>query len=492
VTTSRNTAGRAVIHWLRNDLRLTDNAALSAAVDSGLPVLPVYVLDDGVAGTWKAGGASRWWLHHSLASLDADLRRRGSRLIVRRGSTLDHLRDVARQSGAGAVFASRAYEPWAVGLETDVRDGLAADGIALRRFGGALLVEPEAVRTKGGTPFSVFTPFWRAVLAGPVPRAPRPAPTALAAPGRWPASLRLGDLGLLPTKPDWSGGIAAAWRPGEAGARARLDRFVSEALPGYGTLRDRPDLEATSRLSPHLHFGEISPASCWHGASAAAAAQGSGAAGGLEVFLKELGWREFSYHLLTQRPDLPEEPFKATFKAFPWRDDPRLQSAWRRGRTGYPIVDAGMRELWATGWMHNRVRMIVASFLIKHLLQPWQVGEAWFWDTLVDADLASNAASWQWVAGSGADAAPYFRIFNPIAQGEKFDPEGGYVRRWVPELAGLGREHLHAPWQAPAEALAAAGVVLGKTYPQPVVDHMAARERALAAYAQISATGASS
>jgi deoxyribodipyrimidine photo-lyase len=289
----------------------------------------------------------------------------------------------------------------------------------------------------------------------------------------------------LPSKPDWAGGLRDAWQPGEAEARKRLTAFLDGPIGDYAVLRDRPDLAATSRLSPHLHFGEISPAQCWHAASIKS---GKGEAKGAGTFLRELVWREFSYHLLFHNPDLPDAPFRREFAAFPWaRDHGDMLRDWQLGRTGYPIVDAGMRELWTTGWMHNRVRMIAASFLIKNLMIPWQAGEAWFWDTLVDADLANNAASWQWVAGSGADAAPYFRIFNPVTQGLKFDPDGAYVRRWVPELSRLAAPDIHCPWESPATVLAAAGVRLGKTYPHPIVDHRAARLRALEAYEHVKA-----
>jgi deoxyribodipyrimidine photo-lyase len=481
-----------IIVWFRQDLRLADQRALAAAARIGRPVVPVYILDEASPGAWGMGGASRWWLDKSLSALAGDLERIGSRLILRRGPAEEVLAALAAETGATDVYIQAAVEPWATALERRVHDALAGHGVALKRFDGALIKRADALRTKAGEPFKVYTPFWRAMVAHGPPPEPLPAPTVLAAPATWPRSDRLGDWALHPTKPDWSGGLAAAWIPGESGASARLDAFLASALPAYDEMRNRPDLPGTSQLSPHLHWGEISVATCWHRARAAAdavAARGTKADKGLETFLKELAWRDFSAHLLVHWPTLPEAPFKADFAAFPWRQDDAQLRAWQRGLTGYPIVDAGMRQLYETGWMHNRVRMIVASFLVKDLLLPWQDGEAWFWDTLVDADLASNAASWQWVAGCGADAAPYFRIFNPVSQGKTYDPDGAYVRRFVPELAGLPSAFIHEPWTAPPMVLASAGVRLGSTYPLPIVDHAKAREAALAALKTIKRGG---
>ncbi|WP_374569734.1 deoxyribodipyrimidine photo-lyase [Phenylobacterium sp.] len=466
------------IMWFRQDLRLADNPALLASAAGGRPVVCLYVLDEAGEGDWPAGGASRWWLHMSLAALAESLERLGQRLVLRRGPALAALREVVSETGAGAVVWNRRYEPAAATRDARVKAELKAAGVAAESFNAALLFEPWTIRTGGGGPYKVFTPFWRACLGAPAPPAPLAPPASIAAPPAWPAGEALDDWRLLPRAPDWAGGLRRAWTPGEAGAQARLQRFLSEGLEGYAAARDRPDLPATSRLSPHLHFGEIGPRQVF----AAVQALGAGSPGA-EKFLQELGWREFCHHLLFHFPALPAANFRAEFDAFPWADDPAGLDAWRRGRTGYPIVDAGMAELWTTGWMHNRVRMIAASFLIKHLLIDWRQGEAWFWDTLVDADLANNAASWQWVAGGGADAAPYFRIFNPVAQGEKFDPNGTYVRRWVPELARLPAAWLHKPWDAPAAVLAGAGVRLGTDYPRPIVDHAKARKRALDAFA---------
>ncbi|MBJ7535455.1 deoxyribodipyrimidine photo-lyase [Rhodomicrobium vannielii ATCC 17100] len=467
----------------RRDLRLSDHPALSAAAETGAPVLPVYILDDETPGRWRMGGASRWWLHQSLRSLGTDLEARGSRLVLRRGETERVLRDLIEETGARSIFFTRGYEPYQRALEGRLKPSLEARGVSLRRFGGQMLVEPESIANLAGEPFRVFTPFFRALSQRGAPATPLPAPLKLAAPDSWPRSDALASLALEPTKPDWAGGIRAAWRPGETAARERLAQFIETTLASYRTRRDEPGIDGTSRLSPHLAFGEIGPRQIWHAVQAAAEAAGDHAAA--DAYLREVGWREFSYHLLFHFPHLPEAPFRPEFAAFPWRDDETALEAWQRGRTGYPIVDAGMRQLWQTGWMHNRVRMIVASFLIKHLLLPWQTGADWFWDTLVDADLANNAASWQWVAGSGADAAPYFRIFNPVLQGEKFDARGDYVRVFVPELAKLPASLIHKPWTASAAALRDAGVTLGETWPHPIVDHAAARARALTAFAAV-------
>ena len=471
-----------VLLWFRQDLRLSDHRALAAAIKAGQPIIPVYILDDETPGPWKMGGASRWWLHKSLEALAADLEGLGSRLIFKRGSSRDLIIELMDETGADTMHVSRGYEPWTRKLEEEIAECLEARGRTFRRFQGALLFEPDVPKTKAGGPFRVFTPFYKACLELGPPKGPLPRPgRCLPSPADWPASDALEDWTLLPSSLDWAGGIGETWEPGEAGAEERLQRFMDEAMAGYSDKRDRPDIEGTSRLSPHLHFGEISPHRCWQAVEDRLAAEDGGARGG-RSFLRELVWREFSYCLLFHWPDLPTKAFRPEFEGFPWGRDERALRAWQRGQTGYPIVDAGMRELWETGWMHNRVRMITASFLIKDLLIPWQEGEAWFWDTLVDADLASNSASWQWVAGSGADAAPYFRVFNPMLQGKKFDPQGDYVRRYVPELAGLSDEHLHAPWEAPKEVLDAAGIKLGETYPRPIVDHRKARQRALQAY----------
>src|SRR5271165_5609079 len=456
--------------WFRSDLRLADHAALCAAIRGGRQILPVYVLDEDAAGAWAPGGASRWWLHHSLSALTASLARRGAPLVLRRGAAAEEIPALARAVGATEVHTGASALPWARRLDRLVAAALASDGVTLTRHRTTMLFNPDTFRTKPGGSYTVFTPFARACFSREPPRPPQPAPSRIAAVTP-PASDRLEDWTLLPTHPDWAGGLRADWTPGEAAAQARLRRFLADGLAGYADRRDLPDADGTSKLSPHLAFGELSPPQLWYAATACMQHNTKGA----ERFLTELLWREFSHHLLWFHPDLPEQPLRPSFARMPWRDDPAALDAWQRGRTGVPIVDAGMRQLWQTGWMHNRVRMIVASFLVKHLLLPWQAGEAWFWDTLVDADLASNSASWQWVAGSGADAAPYFRIFNPVLQGEKFDPEGDYVRAFCLELAKLPASIIHKPWEAGPELLARCGVKLGVTYPGPMVAHAQAR-----------------
>lgn len=448
--------------WFRQDLRLADNPALDAAKDG--PVLAVFVLEDAAAGPWAHGGASRWWLHHSLAALDAALRARGIALHLASGDAARIIPDLAARIGAGAVHANRQYEPWARARDKAVSAAL--DG-RLHLHTGALLHEPHAIRTQAGKPYGVYGAFARAIFARGEPPPPLAAPERLH--GSAVDGLPLDALGLIRAdQPAWWRGFHAEWTPGEAGAQGRIARFMARALAGYAEGRNLPGQEGTARLSPHLHWGEVSPRQVWHAARAAGAE-------GEAVFLKEILWREFSHHLLWHRPEMPDTALDPRFRAFPWEPDGRLLRAWKAGRTGYPIVDAGMRQLWRTGWMHNRVRMVAASLLVKQLLQPWQAGAACFWDRLVDADLAANSASWQWIAGCGADAAPYFRVFNPTLQGEKFDPAGAYVRRWVPELARVPDRYVHKPWEAPG------GPPAG--YPAPIVPPARGRERALAAHA---------
>jgi deoxyribodipyrimidine photo-lyase len=471
--------------WFRHDLRLADNPALLAAVRHGGPVIPVFIWSPEDEGRWPPGAASRWWLHQSLAELDASLRQRGSRLIIRRGPALEAIRELLNFTGAAAVYWNRRYEPAVIERDTRVKVALRRDGVIVETFSSDLLFEPGTVRSQRGKPYQVFTGFWNACLRAPEVAPPEDAPSQIAPLQYWPDSLKLAELGLEPAI-DWTGGIRACWCPGEGGAAAQLHRFVEEALSEYATGRDRPDRWGTSRLSPHLHFGEISVRRVWFEVRRGRPGAGSRQhASAVRVYSRELGWREFAHHLLFDWPQTPDQPLREQFAGFPWEPDRQKLRAWQRGRTGYPIVDAGMRELWRTGWMHNRVRMVVASFLVKDLLIPWQEGVAWFWDTLVDADLANNTLGWQWTAGCGADAAPYFRIFNPVSQGEKFDPAGDYVRHWIPELGKLPGEWMHRPWDAPAAVLASAGVELGETYPRPIVDHRQARARALEALERV-------
>lgn len=455
-----------IIVWFRRDLRLADNPALLAAVESRRPIVPVYIHAPEEEAPWQPGGAARWWLHHSLESLARRLDTFGARLVIRTGPSLEALRELLRETDARAVHFNRLYEPACRVRDERVAEKLEADGVQVRSFNAALLHEPWTIRTKSGDPYRVFTPFWRACQSEFAPAQPQGAPRRIATPAAWPRSEPIGRLGLLPAV-DWAAGLRAQWTPGEEGARRQLRRFLDGALTSYHDGRNRPDREGTSRLSPHLHWGEIGPRQVYH--AVAERVRGRAA----QAYLAELGWREFAHHLLHHFPHTAEKPLYEKFAAFPWRRSKKDLAAWQRGRTGYPIVDAGMRELWRTGWMHNRVRMIVASFLVKDLRLPWQEGARWFWDTLVDADLASNTLNWQWAAGCGADAAPYFRIFNPVLQGRKFDPAGEYVRRHVTELRDHSARTIHSPWESGDGA---------RGYPPPMVDHKQAREEALAAY----------
>jgi deoxyribodipyrimidine photo-lyase len=483
------TQGPAIV-WLRDDLRLDDQPALGAA--AGRPALVVYVHDEESAGLRPLGAAAHWWLAHSLESLSNDLEAIGGRLDIVRGQAEANVIRIAQACGAGEVFWTRRYGAAEIAIDARVKASLLGQGHKARSFSGRLMREPWEVLNSDGAPFRVFSAFWRRACAlGPLP-APIGAPARLKAapwPDGAPPRSTIEQLSLTPRHPDWSGGLAQSWRPGESGAKARLETFLDTALQGYPDLRDTPEGETTSRLSPHLRFGEISPRRLV-GSIENALASGHARAGSAEKFLAELGWRDFSYSLLYAFPDLAMRNWRSRFDGLAFIDDEAGFIRWTRGLTGYPIVDAGMRELWRTGFMHNRVRMIAASFLTKHLLCDWRRGEQWFWDTLCDADPANNPASWQWVAGSGADAAPYFRIFNPVLQGQKYDAEGRYVRRWVPELAALDNAAIHAPWKASPEALKSAGVTLGQNYPFPVVDHQFARNRALAAWAATNETQA--
>jgi deoxyribodipyrimidine photo-lyase len=466
-----------VVFWFRQDLRLTDNPALAAALEQDRPILPIYVLDDENARDWKMGAVSRWWLHHSLEKLNQSLR---GGLILLHGDASVALPELVNSVQAAGVYWNRCYEPWRIARDKEIKESLVRESISVKSFNGSVLFEPPNTNKPDGTPYRVFTPFYRrgCLQNGIPPRQPLPAPADIPV-YDCDAGVSLDDLGLLPDI-KWYEEIADEWSPGEEGAAARLDEFLSTGIKHYDEGRDRPDRRYVSRLSPHLHFGELSPNQAWFAVHDMFS--GKELTTDADRFLSELGWREFSYNLLYNEPALPTENLQRKFDDFPWLDDEDCLHRWQRGATGYPVVDAGMRELWRTGYMHNRVRMIVGSFLVKNLLLHWHHGARWFWDTLADADLASNSASWQWIAGCGADAAPYFRIFNPVTQGKKFDPEGRYVRRFVPELSEMPDKFIHNPWEAPAEVLSAANVTLGDSYPEPVVDLKASRERALAAF----------
>jgi deoxyribodipyrimidine photo-lyase len=474
------------IVWFRLDLRLSDNPALLAACAASDNQIPVYIWDPGTEANWSYGSASRWWLHQSLQELSESLRLRGSRLLIARGDSLTVLRNIISQTGAGSVFWNRRYEPAVLRSDREIATALREECIAVHTFNAALLHEPEKLKTREGNPFRVFTPFWNNFCTNTEPCPAGPEPDRIAPPDVSLHCLPLAALELEP-KVNWASGFRDCFSPGETGAHLRLKLFKEEILSTYAHSRDYPGLDGVSMLSPHLHFGEISPAAIWHALrdlqSDLPERKNTG------VFCRELAWREFAHHILFHFPHTSEQPLHEQFLNMPWLDNPEHLKLWQRGQTGYPIVDAGMRQLWQTGWMHNRVRMIVASFLTKDLLISWKQGAEWFWDTLVDADLANNTMGWQWSAGCGADAAPYFRIFNPVLQGEKFDAEGLYVRKWLPELAALPARWIHKPWKAPAEELRKANVELQGNYPSPIIEHDLARRRALEALASTKAAG---
>ena len=453
--------------WLRRDLRLADQPALHAACERGGPVIPAFIHAPEEEAPWQPGAASNWWLHHSLQALDRDLRALGSRLTLRAGPSLETLRRLVRETGATAVYWNRLYDPAFVLRDPEIKAGLRADGLEVHSFNAHLLIEPWEVETGQGRPYRVFSPFWKACLKRGIDRDPLPAPATLAPPGTWPDSLLPEHLELLPAI-DWATGLHAAWTPGETAAGERLARFLEDAVRDYAVERDRPDHDGTSRLSPHLHFGEISPRRILRALREAGLHPDSG---GPEAFVRELGWRDFAHHVLYHFPHTPEQPLNPRFEAFPWREARRDLQAWQHGETGLPIVDAAMRQLWETGWMHNRLRMVVGSFLTKNLRLHWRHGARWFWDTLVDADLAANTLGWQWVGGCGADAAPYFRVFNPQTQGERHDPDGTFVRRFVPVLQDVETRYIHAPGAGGAHG-----------YPGPIVDLKASRQAALEAF----------
>ncbi len=464
--------------WFRQDLRIRDNAALAAAIARGRPIVPVFIRDWEGEGDWAPGGASRWWLHHALIDLEKTLAAIGLTLIFRHGRSVEVLEKLVGETGADAVYWNRRYEPSIVHRDERIKERLGRLGLQAEDFNSALLFEPQSIENKQGKPFQVFTPYWRHCLDLPVPVETGVESKRASGFGGRLRSDKLDDWKLLPSIP-WDRDFHSLWEPTEAAGLRRLEGFVSDSVSRYENRRDLPSEEGTSRLSPYLHWGQMGPRQIAASLSRAGLLE---APGGRKYFA-EIGWREFSHHLLYHFPETPAQALREEFADFPWSPDENLLEAWQLGRTGYPIVDAGMQELWSTGWMHNRVRMIAASILVKHLLQPWQAGARWFWDTLVDADLAANTQGWQWSAGCGADAAPYFRVFNPVLQGEKFDPEGAYVRRWVPALADVPSNVIHKPWEAGSAELKRAGVVLGKDYPYPVVPVQEGRDRALKAYA---------
>ncbi len=469
-----------VILWFRLDLRLKDNWALNAAMESGYPILPLYIDYEAQKPDWKVQGASAWWLHQALNSLQQNLNFFSSRLIIAKGDPLHCFEAYGQHYDIKAIYAGRRYEPFEQTLETKLSASLKAKGIPLRLFNNSLLHEPDTIKNKAGQAFQVFTPFWKHCLSLQKDSPQSLDLKSLQNPSKWPESLSIDHLKLLP-KTTWYTDIQNSWDASEKGAHKALKRFLEEVLKDYESKRDYPDTEGTSRLSPYLHYGQLSPRYIWQKIQSLQLKNSSS----VSKYLAELGWREFAYHLLHHFPATPHQPLRSAYQNFPWVKNPTHLEAWKKGQTGYPIVDAGLRQLWQTGWMHNRVRMIVASFLVKHLLLPWQEGARWFWDTLVDADLASNTLGWQWVSGCGADAAPYFRIFNPILQGEKFDPKGHYIKKYLPILSEINETYIHQPWNAPPSTLRHAGIELGENYPLPLVDHAFARTRALNALEEV-------
>jgi deoxyribodipyrimidine photo-lyase len=474
-----------IIMWFRRDLRLADNPALHTAARSGQPIICLYNWSPDEHGGWAPGAASRWWLHRSLTSLQQSIEKRGGKLVIAQDNSLQVLRSLIGKTGAQRVVCNRCDEPALAGRDELIARELHDEEVSFERFNGSLLIEPGEVMTKQNEPYKAFTPFWKACQKWGEPDEPLPPPDQFETWSGELSSLEVDDLQLNP-KHHWDDGLAERWSVGESSAHDRLGQFLQYRIADYEELRDRPDLDSTSCLSPYLAHGEISVRQAWHAVREAMKQDRRPAVRkSMSAFLRELGWREFSYHMLAHFPHTPDESWREQFRKFPWKDDEESLEKWQQGQTGYPIVDAGMRQLWRTGWMHNRVRMVVASFLTKDLLIPWQHGARWFWDTLVDADLANNTMGWQWSAGCGADAAPYFRVFNPVLQGDKHDPDGEYVRHWIGELSGLVNRWIHRPWEAPEKVRDEAAVKLGTTYPKPIVDHGEARDRALAAFEKV-------
>ncbi len=465
------------IVWFRQDLRLEDNSALASAIRSGRKIVPVYIWCPEEEGEWAPGGASRWWLHHALGDLDQQLRKYGGQLILRNEKAEEALFSLIRETGARAVYWNRRYEPDSIKRDTLLKSKLQDYGVEAVSENSSLLHEPHTIENKQGEPYKVFTRYYKQCLTLETPDIAHVDFTEFKVHDDDVSSLPLESLKLLP-EISWDGGLKSVWDPTRAGAVAKLDVFEKVVLSNYGKLRNRPDIEGTSRLSPFLHHGQVGPRELLR-------RFGERKDSGTQKFIAEIYWREFGYHILYHFPDTTSEPLRPEFNEFPWQDNDKLLKRWQNGETGFPIVDAGMRQLWDTGWMHNRLRMNVASLLVKHMLIPWRRGAEWFWDTLVDADLASNTLGWQWAGGCGADAAPYFRIFNPILQGKKFDPEGDFVRRYIPELKKLPDEYIHAPWEASSTQLKDAGIEMGKDYPYPVIKHEEGRARALKAFEKL-------
>ncbi|MGZ0657232.1 cryptochrome/photolyase family protein [Coraliomargarita sp. W4R72] len=467
------------ILWFRKDLRLADNSALQAAIEAGAPIIPVFIWAPSEAGDWAPGAASCWWLHQALKSLSGDWSARGGKLILREGESLSVLRELIAETGAQRVVWNRRYESPSREIDAEIKRHLRDEGIEVESFNSSLLNEPHTAATGTGKPYKVYTPYWKKVKDRELPSLATPNLSALQFPDVFPESVPLEEFGLLPSIA-WDRAFYERWEVSEAAAMGRLDTFLAGPINDYDTARDRPDYDGTSSLAPYLHWGQIGPRQIVHRLQAKCDLNRIGPA----TYLKEIYWREFAYNVLYHFPQTPDQPLRPEYADFPWERDEEVLNAWQTGQTGYPIVDAGMRQLWQTGWMHNRVRMIVSSFLVKHLLHNWHDGAKWFWDTLVDADLASNTLGWQWSGGCGADAAPYFRVFNPILQGQKFDPDGDYVKRYLPELKKIPSKYIHTPWEAPDGILAYAEVEIGTNYPAPIIDHKVGRVRALAALDQ--------
>lgn len=469
-----------VLLWFRRDLRLRDNAALAAALEEGKVVWPCFIHDPDGEAAAAPGAAASVWLHHTLVALRNDLAQFGLPLYFRKGDSMGELRDLLGLTRAGGVYWNRCFLPPFQERDARIKRTLRGEGFLAKSFNSSLLFEPQRVSTGQGKPYQVFTPFWKTVSQ----RDPDPPVKvdlrALHRPQDPKGTGKLEDLGLLP-KEDWPVSLISHWEAGEGAAMRRLDHFIESGMGAYAKARDMPGRDGTSLMSPFLAVGSVGPRQIWQKVKESGKAPTAGA----RAFLREVGWREFAYHVIHHFPDTPRQALREKYRNFPWQPDSELLNKWKQGQTGYPMVDAGMRQLWRTGWIHNRARMVVGSFLTKHLLQSWEKGAAWFWDTLIDADLANNTLGWQWVAGCGADAAPYFRVFNPFIQGEKFDGTGAYVRQYVPELADLPDEFLHRPWETPKAVLESAGVRLGETYPTPIIEHSKGRRRALEALSKV-------